>query len=46
MKKILFIALYILGICCFASCRSTTKPCGLADNLTVVQIVNSPESIL
>ena len=31
MKKVVFIAVFILGIICFSSCRSTSKPCGLAD---------------
>lgn len=31
MKKVVFIAICTLGIICFSSCRSTVKPCGLAD---------------
>tara|TARA_B100000795_G_scaffold184531_1_gene140033 strand:- start:725 stop:865 length:141 start_codon:yes stop_codon:yes gene_type:complete len=31
MKKIVFIAVCIIGILCFSSCRSTSKPCGFAD---------------
>ena len=33
MKKAVFIVICILGIICFSSCRSTSKSCGLADNL-------------
>ena len=32
MKKIVFIVICVFGIICFASCRSTSKPCGLANN--------------
>ncbi|MDG1452252.1 MAG: hypothetical protein P8Q33_05680 [Polaribacter sp.] len=32
MKKIVFIVVCIVGITCFTSCRSTSKPCGLGDN--------------
>jgi len=31
LKKIVFIAICILGIVCFSSCRSTSSSCGLAD---------------
>jgi hypothetical protein len=34
MKKAVFIAVCILGIVCFSSCRSTSQSCGLADNTT------------
>ena len=37
MKKVVFIAICILGIICFSSCRSTSKSCGLADNSTTIQ---------
>jgi hypothetical protein len=41
MKKVVFIAICIVGIICFSSCRSTSKPCGLADatttNITVLK---------
>ncbi|MEO9571206.1 MAG: hypothetical protein ABJH82_08600 [Polaribacter sp.] len=37
MKKVVFIAVCILGIICFSSCRSTSKSCGLADNTTTIQ---------
>jgi hypothetical protein len=44
MKKVVFIAICIVGVICFSSCRSTTKPCGLADaattNLTVLKQEN------
>nr|WP_298994933.1 hypothetical protein [uncultured Polaribacter sp.] len=31
LKKFVFIAICILGIVCFSSCRSTSSSCGLAD---------------
>ncbi|WP_299016719.1 hypothetical protein [uncultured Polaribacter sp.] len=31
MKKVVFVAICSIGIICFSSCRSTSKPCGLAD---------------
>jgi len=34
MKKLIFIAICVLGIACLSSCRSTSKSCGLADNST------------
>ncbi|MCL7753120.1 hypothetical protein [Polaribacter sp. Z022] len=37
MKKVVFIAVCILGILCFSSCRSTSKSCGLANNTTTFQ---------
>ena len=37
MKKVVFIAICIIGIICFSSCRSTAKSCGLADNTTTIQ---------
>ncbi|WP_181374608.1 hypothetical protein [Polaribacter aquimarinus] len=36
MKKVVFIAICVLGIICFSSCRSTSKSCGLADNTTTI----------
>jgi len=33
MNKIVLIAICVIGIVCFSSCRSTSSPCGLADNL-------------
>ncbi|MEZ7875597.1 MAG: hypothetical protein QMB86_01240 [Polaribacter sp.] len=35
MKKVVFIAVCIVGILCFSSCRSTSKPCGLANDSTI-----------
>ena len=32
MKRAIFIVVCVLGIMCFASCRSTSSSCGLADN--------------
>lgn len=32
MKRTVFIAICVIGILSLASCRSTSDPCGLADN--------------
>jgi len=32
MKRIVFIAICVLGLLSFSSCRSTSSPCGLAEN--------------
>ena len=32
MKRIVFIAICVLGLLSFSSCRSTSDPCGLAEN--------------
>ncbi|MHB0755303.1 hypothetical protein [Polaribacter sp. M15] len=40
MKKAVFIAVCILGIICFSSCRSTSQSCGLADNQTTINQVD------
>ncbi|QNM86527.1 hypothetical protein H9W90_05255 [Polaribacter pectinis] len=37
MKKVVFVAICVLGIICFSSCRSTSKSCGLADAETTTQ---------
>ena len=34
MKKIVFIVICVLGLVSFSSCRSTSDPCGLAENAT------------
>lgn len=34
MKRIVFIAICVLGLLSFSSCRSTSDPCGLAENST------------
>ena len=34
MKRFVFIAICIIGLLSFTSCRSTSNPCGLADNST------------
>ncbi len=34
MKRIVFIAICVLGLICFSSCRSTSESCGLAENIT------------
>jgi len=34
MKRIVFIAICVLGLFSFSSCRSTSDPCGLAENST------------
>ena len=38
MKKVVFIAICILGIICFSSCRSTSQSCGLADSVETIQL--------
>ena len=38
MKKVIFIAVCIVGVLCFSSCRSTSKPCGLADETINLQV--------
>ncbi len=44
MKKIVFIAICLVGIICFSSCRSTSKRCGLADNnITTVTSIEKIE---
>ncbi len=45
MKKVVFIAVCILGIVCLSSCRSTSQSCGLADN-TTIQTTLQQESLL
>jgi hypothetical protein len=45
MKKVLFIAVCILGILCFSSCRSTSRSCGLADATINLQ-VNLTEAVI
>lgn len=32
MKRYIYALICVLGLICFTSCRSTSKPCGLADN--------------
>ncbi len=39
MKKVIFIAVCIIGVMCFSSCRSTSTSCGLADNTTKIQTI-------
>jgi peptidoglycan hydrolase CwlO-like protein len=51
MKKKVLIAICIVGISCFSSCRSTSKSCGLADNITknqtkLQQVDFSPKTFL
>ena len=40
MKRAIFIVVCVLGIICFASCRSTSSSCGLADNSQLEQPQN------
>lgn len=35
MKKTVFIAICVIGLLSFSSCRSTSDPCGLAENTTI-----------
>lgn len=37
MKRFVFIAICVLGLMSLSSCRSTSDPCGLADNTTTKQ---------
>ncbi|WP_299060784.1 hypothetical protein [uncultured Polaribacter sp.] len=46
MKKIVFVAICIIGFTCFSSCRSTSKPCGLADSITTNQTTLKQINIL
>jgi hypothetical protein len=39
MKKVVLIAICIIGTSCFSSCRSTSKPCGLANNIITNQTI-------
>ena len=41
MKKIVFIVICVLGIVSFASCRSTSSSCGLADNTISIQKIET-----
>jgi len=34
MKRFVFIAICVLGLLSLSSCRSTSNPCGLAENST------------
>tara|TARA_R110002073_G_scaffold8207_1_gene45580 strand:+ start:28007 stop:28165 length:159 start_codon:yes stop_codon:yes gene_type:complete len=34
MKRVVFIIICVFGLLSFSSCRSTSDPCGLAENLT------------
>ncbi|WP_186434355.1 hypothetical protein [Lutibacter sp. Hel_I_33_5] len=48
MKKIALLAICITGILCFSSCRSTSKPCGLAENTTIqstIQPINGIQKV-
>jgi len=42
MKKAIFIAVCILGIICFSSCRSTSQSCGLANNAASQTTLQQP----
>ncbi|MGB0879760.1 MAG: hypothetical protein ACPGTO_04255 [Polaribacter sp.] len=46
MKKILFIIICVIGLISFSSCRSTSKPCGLAENITIQVEQNLNDDIL
>jgi len=37
MKKTLCIAVCVIGVICFSSCKSTSSRCGLADATTTLQ---------
>ncbi|WP_298763801.1 hypothetical protein [uncultured Polaribacter sp.] len=43
MKKVVFIAICVIGFVCFSSCRSTSKSCGLAKvemNQSIIEQTN------
>jgi hypothetical protein len=48
MKKVIIIAICVLGSISFSSCRSTSSTCGLADNATInitkLQQINTTQS--
>ncbi|WP_438988275.1 hypothetical protein [Polaribacter sp.] len=46
MKKVVFIAICIIGLICFSSCRSTSKSCGLADVLPTNQTTLNQADLL
>ncbi|MFD2528576.1 MULTISPECIES: hypothetical protein [Polaribacter] len=46
MKKVVFVAICIVSLMCFSSCRSTSKPCGLADTITTNQTTLKQINIL
>ncbi|QTE23446.1 hypothetical protein [Polaribacter cellanae] len=46
MKKIVFVAICVLGIICFSSCRSTSQSCGLADADTTIQTTLKQSDLL
>jgi len=33
MKRYIYVSIFVLSLISFTSCRSTSKSCGLADNL-------------
>ena len=33
MKRIIYISIFVIGLISLSSCRSTSTPCGLAENL-------------
>jgi len=37
MKKVVIIAICIIGMASLSSCRSTSKSCGLAENINLEQ---------
>jgi len=49
MKRYIYVSICVLGLMCFSSCRSTSKPCGLAENLEISldkfpkQFIETPE---
>jgi len=43
MKKVIGIAICILGIMSISSCRSVSKPCGLAENTPIQTTINQAD---
>ncbi len=45
MKRYIYFLICVLGLICFSSCRSTSKPCGLAENLKI-SLDKSPKQFI
>jgi|TARA_B110000908_G_scaffold1703_1_gene2196 hypothetical protein len=45
MKRIIYITIFVIGLFSFSSCRSTSTPCGLAENLNK-SIEQSPKQAI
>ncbi|MFY0604197.1 MAG: hypothetical protein JXQ93_09615 [Flavobacteriaceae bacterium] len=46
MKRIVYIAICVIGLISLSSCRSTSKRCGLAKNSTIqTDIIQQPANV-